>query len=156
MNVEFINPFITSTVNALSTMAFITPQRGTPKLKQKDEAIEADISAVIGLAGDANGWVAIGLDKSLAMKIAENMLGETKTYIDADVRDAVGEIVNMIAGGAKAEMSQKGFTFKIAIPTVVVGDNHQLSQMKNMAYMVIPFTADGGEFFISVCLESAK
>lgn len=154
MNVEFINPFITATVNALNTMVFITPQRGTPQMKKKEEPLEADISAVIGLAGEANGWVAIGLNKKVALKIAENMLGEPKAYIDADVRDAVGEIVNMIAGGAKAELSQKGFSFKIAIPTVVVGENHQLGQMKNTAYMVIPFTTDDGSFFISVCLET--
>ena len=135
-------------------MAFIVPQRGAPQVNQKNEGVGADISAVIGLADGANGWIAIGLSKKLALKLTENMLGETKTYIDADVRDAVGEIVNMIAGGAKAELSQKGYSFKIAIPTVVVGDNHQLGQMRNASYMMIPFTADDSKFYISVCIES--
>jgi chemotaxis protein CheX len=153
MNVEMINPFITSTVNALSTMAFIVPQRGQPAVKINEQAPNADISGVIGLSGDANGWVSIGLSRPLSLKIAENMLGEPKTYIDADVRDAVGEIVNMIAGGAKSELSQKGFSFKLAIPTVVVGDQHQIAQKKNIPYMLIPFNSAEGNFFICVCLH---
>jgi len=153
MNVEMINPFITSTVNALSTMAFIVPQRGQPGVKINEQAPASDISGVIGLSGDANGWVSFGLSRQLSLKVAENMLGEPKTYIDADVRDAVGEIVNMIAGGAKSELSQKGFSFKLAIPTVIVGDQHQIAQKKNIPYMHIPFTSAEGTFFICVCLH---
>ena len=154
MKVEFINPFIASTVNVLNTMAFITPQMGKPQIKNNEPAVECDISAVIGIADGASGWVAIGLSKSLALKLTANMLGEPKTYIDTDVKDAVGEIVNMIAGGAKAELAQKGYRFKIAIPTVVVGDSHQLGQMKNASYILIPFTADECDFHISVCIET--
>ena len=156
MNVEFINPFITATVNVMTTMAFLTPERGKPQLKSNEIQTGADISGVIGIADGANGWVAIGLSKQLALKLTENMLGVKKQYIDADVRDATGEIVNMIAGGAKAELAQKGYTFKIAIPTVVVGDNHELGQMKGCNYIVIPFVADGCEFFVSVCIEAEK
>jgi chemotaxis protein CheX len=154
MNVEFINPFIIATVNALTTMAFIAPKRGQPQIRKDEPPNGADISAVIGLTGETNGWVAICLQKSVALNIAGNMLGVQKSYIDADVRDAVGEIVNMIAGGAKAELAKKGFSFKIAIPTVVVGDNHQLGQSKNSVYLVIPFETEHGSFYVNVCLES--
>jgi len=154
MNVEFINPFIVSTVNALTTMAFITPKRGQPQIRKDEPPNSADISAVIGLTGETNGWVAICLQKSVALNVAANMLGVQKAYIDADVRDAVGEIVNMIAGGAKAELAKKGYTFKIAIPTVVVGDNHQLGQSKNCLYLLIPFETEHGSFFVNVCLET--
>lgn len=154
MNVEFINPFINATVNALSTMASVLPMRGTPYVKADDDSAHCDISAIIGLAGEANGWVAISFERATALTIASNMLAEAKQSIDSDVRDAVGEVVNMVAGGAKAEFAAKGFSFKIAIPTVVVGDNHILSQKKDVPCIAIPFTIEGsGCFTISVCLK---
>jgi len=156
MNVEYINPFINSTMNALTTMAFVTPVRGKPYLKSETDQTKVDISAIIGLAGEASGWVALAFPRAAAMKIASNMLGEQKLSLDSDVRDAVGEIVNMIAGGAKGDFSQKGLSFKIAIPTVVIGDSHILSQKKDVPCIVIPFTIDEGEFFIEVCLKAEK
>jgi chemotaxis protein CheX len=155
MNVDFINPFINATINALSTMAQITPKRGAPYIKT-DDASGGDISAVIGLTGEANGWCAVCFKKDAALKIVSNMLGETKTFMDADVRDAVGEIVNMIAGGAKGEFAQKNFSFKIAIPTVIVGDSHILSQKKDAPCIVVPFTIDESGFMITVCLAQDK
>lgn len=155
MNVEFINPFINATINALSTMASVMPKRGAPFVKAGDEA-GGDISAVIGLTGEANGWVAICFKKEAAIKIVSNMLGEKKTFIDADVRDAVGEIVNMIAGGAKGEFAQKNLTFKIAIPTVIIGESHILSQKKDAACIVVPFQIENSSFFIEVCLVQEK
>jgi len=155
MNVDFINPFINATINALSTMAQVAPKRGAPYIKASDEA-GGDISAVIGLTGEANGWCAVSFKKAAALKIVSNMLGEQKTFIDADVRDAVGEIVNMIAGGAKGEFAQKNFTFKIAIPTVIIGESHILSQKKDAPCIVVPFQIDESGFFIEVCLAQEK
>jgi chemotaxis protein CheX len=153
MNVEFINPFINATVNALSTMANVVPTRGTPYIKTED-GNGCDISAVIGLAGEANGWVAICFERNTALRIVSNMLGEAKSFIDADVRDAVGEVVNMVAGGAKGEFSAKGRSFKLAIPTVIVGENHILSQKKDVPCIEIPFKIEGcGSFYIAVCLK---
>ncbi len=156
MNVEYINPFINSTINALTTMCSLSPTRGKPYLKTDPDEAFADISAIIGLAGEANGWVAVSFPRGTALKVAANMLGEKKVSIDADVQDAVGEIVNMIAGGAKADFSQKNLSFKIAIPTVVVGPNHLLSQKRDVPCIVIPFTAEGETFYIEVCLKAEK
>lgn len=157
MNVEFINPFINATTNALNTMANSFPERGMPFVCQQDEDVEAmDISAVIGLTGDAEGWVAISFQKQVAIELASNMVGEKRIFIDANVRDAVGEIVNMIAGGAKGELSQKGFTFKLAIPTVIVGDHHMLSRVKEIPFIVVPFETEKGKFNITVCLKHNK
>ncbi|MCM8812361.1 MAG: chemotaxis protein CheX [Candidatus Omnitrophica bacterium] len=157
MNVDMINSFINATVNALTTMAMLTVTRGSPYIKTTDEnEFNRDISAIIGMAGDANGWVAFCLQRQLAVKIAANMLGEEKQEIDADVRDAVGEIVNMIAGGAKGELTQRGFSFKIALPTVVIGDNHELSRVKDFPYIVIPFATEEGNFTVEVCLKTNK
>ncbi|MCB1195237.1 chemotaxis protein CheX, partial [bacterium] len=58
MNVEYINPFIASTINALSVMAAVNPVLGKPYLRE-DNTIRSDISGSIGIAGEVVGSVAL-------------------------------------------------------------------------------------------------
>ncbi len=153
MNVEYLNPFITSTVNALSTMACLAPNRGTPYLRGNGEKIECDISGTIGVAGEASGSVTVSFTESVARKIVENMLGIEVDSINDDVKDAVGEIANMIAGGAKGELSQKGYSFKIALPVVCIGKDHYTEYPKDIPCLVIPFSVEEGPFYVEICLK---
>lgn len=154
MSLEFVNPFIEATVTTISTIASLTPKKCLPEVKEnKQFSIVGDVSAVLGLTGNAYGWVAISFPKSIALKIASRMLNEVKADIDADVQDAVGEIINVIAGTAKAELAQFGITFKIAIPTVIVGSGHTISQKRDVPRIAIPFEIDQERFMLELCLK---
>ena len=50
MNVEYVNPFLSSLVNVLSTMANTTIVPGQPRIK-KDEVARGDVSGLIGMIG---------------------------------------------------------------------------------------------------------
>ena len=153
-NVEYINPFIAATLQALEVMAQVRPKRGRPFLKT-DHVSKGDISGVIGLAGEAVGSVAITFSESLAKKIYSRMVGEEAGSLDENVRDAVGEIANMIAGGAKATLSQHGHSFKIAIPSIVVGKNHTIEHKGTGPCLVVPFELDSEIFWIEVSFQGA-
>jgi chemotaxis protein CheX len=156
MNVEVINPFIHSTVNFFETMVNISPRRGKPFISKDPSRAMTDVSGVIGITGDVDGWVAIRLSRDTALEITARMTGEEKKYIDSMVRDAIAEAVNIVAGSAKSEFSSKGQRFTIAIPTVVVGDDHSLSQARGTIYMIIPFESDIGSFSVDVCLTESR
>ncbi|MDX9703045.1 MAG: chemotaxis protein CheX [Candidatus Auribacterota bacterium] len=153
MNVEYLNPFIKSTVNALSTMACLEPSRGNPYLRKTGQKIECDISGTIGVAGEASGSVTVSFSESVARKIVENMLGIQVDSLNDDVKDAVGEIANMIAGGAKGELSEKGYSFKIALPVVCIGKDHYTEYPKDIPCVVIPFSVEEGAFYVEICLK---
>lgn len=153
MNVEYLNPFISSTLNALTTMACLDPQRGNPYLRQPGHKIECDISGTIGVAGEASGSVTVSFTESVAIKIVENMLGIEVDSLNDDVKDAVGEIANMIAGGAKGELSQKGYGFKIALPVVCIGKDHYTEYPKDVPCVVIPFKVEEGAFYVEIALK---
>ena len=53
MNVEFINPFLSSMLNVMSTMAQmeLTPEK--PRLK-KNEVAMGDVSGLIGMVSDTS------------------------------------------------------------------------------------------------------
>jgi len=108
MNVEFINPFLSSLINVLSTMAQTQLKPGKPRIKT-DEIACGDVSGLIGMVGpQTRGSFSITFDEGLALTIMERMLGERPDTIDEEVTDMVGEITNMVTGGAKNLLGEKG------------------------------------------------
>ena len=97
MNVKFINPFLEGTISVLKTMAFVEPRAGKPYLKM-DSLAKGDISGIIGLTGSATGSLAVSFSEAAILKIVSNMLGENIKSMDGNIKDAVGEITNMISG----------------------------------------------------------
>ncbi|PLX69209.1 MAG: chemotaxis protein CheX [Denitrovibrio sp.] len=155
MKAEYVNPFITSTSEVFKTMVGINPERGELYLKSSDK-LPYDISGIIGLAGQASGFVVISMSEKLAYNVLENFLGEVKTEMDEDVMDAIGEILNMIAGGAKQIFSKKGIRFKISIPNVVVGKNHRVGKQKNVQSIGMSFKVGDENFVIEVSLNEGS
>jgi chemotaxis protein CheX len=152
MNVKFINPFLEGTVSVLTTMAFIEPKPGKPYLKQ-DQVAVGDVSGIIGMTGAARGSLALSFSKNCILKIVSNMLGEEITEINGDIKDAVGELTNMVSGVARKKLEADGFNVIAAIPTVVSGTNHSIIHILNEPSIIIPFETDNGHFVVDVCLS---
>ncbi|MEW6488998.1 MAG: chemotaxis protein CheX [Thermodesulfobacteriota bacterium] len=155
MNVSFINPFIAATLQALEVMAAVRPERGKPFVKA-GIATQGDISGIIGLAGEAAGSVAVTFPAILAKRIYANMVGQEAPDLNEDVRDAVGELANMIAGGAKAVLAQEGYQFRIAIPSIIVGKGHTIEHRGKGPCLVVPFTLEGETFWLEVSLTQGS
>jgi chemotaxis protein CheX len=151
MNVKFINPFLEGTISVLKTMAFVEPRAGKPYLKM-DSIAKGDISGIIGLTGSATGSLAVSFSEEAILKIVSNMLGENIKTMDSDIKDAVGEITNMISGVARKNLEAEGFNIQAAIPTVVSGKNHSIAHVLGGPSLIIPFEIDDGTFVIDVCL----
>jgi chemotaxis protein CheX len=153
MNVDFVNPFISATVNVLETMAFIKTQPGKPEVK-KDRVSRGDVTGLCGLAGDQfSGSFAISFTEPAILAIVSSMFGEPIPALNDDIRDAVGEITNMISGGARRQLSEKGYKFNMAIPTVIVGRNHEVTHKTTGPAIILPFTIDAGDFYVEICLN---
>lgn len=153
MNVEFVNPFLASLVNVLTTMASTELKPGKPGLK-KDELARGDVSGLIGLVGpQTKGSFSVSFDEPLALEIMERMLGERPTKINEEVTDMVGEITNMVTGGAKKMLAEKGYDFDMATPMVVAGKNHTITHRSEGAKILMPFTSDFGAANIEICFD---
>ncbi len=153
MDVRFINPFLEGTVSVIKTMAFLDPIPGKPYLK-KDNLAKGDISGIIGLTGKVKGSLALSFSEACITKIVSNMLGEEITGLTSDVKDAVGEITNMISGAARKKLEAMGFVVTAAIPTVVAGKDHSVVHVLDSPSIIIPFEIQGcGAFVVDVCLK---
>jgi len=153
MNVEFVNPFLSAIMNVLSTMARMEIKAGKPTIK-KNEVACGDVTGIIGMASDqAKGTLAVTFTEQVILEITKRMLGEEVSSIDETVCDMVGEITNMVTGGAKSELSEKGYRFDMAIPSVIAGKDHIIRHKSKAPIVIVPFNTSAGDFFIEICFE---
>lgn len=153
MRAEFVNPFLASLLNVLKTMASLDLKPQKPRIK-KDEIARGDISGLIGMIGDkTRGSMSITFDENLALEIMQNMLGERPNGLNEEVNDMVGEITNMVTGGAKRILAESGFDFDMATPIVVSGKGHTIRHKCKGSIIIMPFNSEWGNAFIEICFE---
>jgi chemotaxis protein CheX len=84
------------------------------------------ISAVIGLAGAMSGTCVLRSGERTARRMASGLTGIDMTALDDTVKDAIGEICNMVAGAWKGKLPTLASGCMLSTPTVVTGTNYQL------------------------------
>lgn len=146
MRVEYINPFIASLKHVFQTMLDCETRRGELSLRTAGSPRHY-VSGVIGLSGRAVGTVVLSLSREVALKAASTMLMMEASEIDDDVLDAVGELTNVVAGAAKAQLEE--YKLQVSLPNVVTGKDHDVHFPSNVAPICVPFTTEWGD----LCLE---
>lgn len=149
MKAEHINPFVSAAADVFATMLDCKLTRGKISLNANFQP-EHDVSGVIGLSGGAVGTVVVSLSRNVAVTATEVLLGTRPETIDADVIDAVGELANMIAGRAKAELEP--LALSLALPTVITGTEHTVSFGSAAQAICIPFSCAWGDLSVEVGL----
>ena len=155
MKAEHINPFLKATVNVIQTMANTKVTPGKPEIKTGNLSW-GDISGIIGVAGkQLKGHMVISFENSCIIGIVHGMLGEEYKTISKEVVDAVGEITNMICGGAKKDLSELGYAFDLAIPLMIQGKNVEITQLSKGPVYSIPFNTDKGKFVVEANISES-
>jgi chemotaxis protein CheX len=154
---KYIQPFIDVSKNTFKEFVGAELEAGRPYFSQKDSPNEWDISGVIGLSGEARGAVVIGMKTALATRLTDMLTGTKHAGIDDEVVDAIGEIVNIIAGNAKKGL-EESFRLVISLPTIIQGPGHQIKWPGDQTRIIcIPFTIfENDVFTLSVAIESVK
>ncbi len=153
IKVEHVNPFISSTMETFTKMVGIEAKPGKLMLK-KDSKLNYDISGIIGLSGLVKGSVSMSFPEATAIAICNKFMSADYKDLHADILDAVGELVNIVAGNAKKGLTE--FNINISLPSVIVGPNHNIIEPKDAVSFVIPFTTTLGGFHVAVSLKPAQ
>ena len=107
------------------------------------------VTSMVGLAGAYSGLLSLHCPQRLAIRISACMLGAACSKVDADVRDAMGEMANMIGGDVKALFSPRGSGLSLSIPTVVYGSDYAIRSLSEADTLMLPFACAGDEFLLS-------
>lgn len=151
MDPTYIVPFIKSAKNVFETMFQMPLNCGAPALKEGSGG-SYDVSAIIGFTGEVEGAVVLSFPEAIARRIVTLFTGSDPATKE-DLSDAVGELVNMVAGGAKALFPNKKVS--ISCPSVVIGKGHIVHGKKDTVTVGIPASCDCGEFSIEIAVKSS-
>lgn len=112
------------------------------------------ISAVIGMAGALSGSMVFHSGSQAAVSIAERLSGTTPDGIDAMVRDAIGEVCNMVAGAWKGFDPALASGCLLSTPTVVAGSSYELFSQRAPLRLERSYRFDDCLFSITLFCES--
>ncbi len=146
-DVDYINPVITSTKNVFEMMLGASVSRTGLKLKTQVTP-EHEVSAVIGLTGLVQGTFVLSFGKEMSFSVLDQLVGIKTDEVNNEVCDAIGELANMIAGAAKAQLAQ--LELSLSIPNVVTGVGHVVHYPSDVVPICISFNSDLGPFTIEV------
>jgi chemotaxis protein CheX len=134
-----LNAFLTAARDTLSTMAMLEIEvEGYSTHADKIEKT-LDYSTVVGLTGEKDGVLVITLTAALAKQVVGAMLGMDESELDEneDILDGVGELGNMVAGGAKTALQDSPHHFDLALPTTIRGDEVVLQPKSGTPGLII-------------------
>jgi len=114
------------------------------------------VTAMIGFAGSYHGMISINTPQTLAQEFASLMLGMEISECDDDVRDALGEIANMIGGSFKHHFVKDGHEVRLSTPSVMSGDEYVMSTGSVPDTLTLTFDHGGKNFLVSVYLEAGE
>lgn len=149
---EHINPFIVSNMETFTKMVGCEAKPGKPMLK-KDSRLDYDLSGIIGLSGKILGSVSMSFPEATAIAVCNKFMEADFKDLHDDILDAVGELVNIVAGNAKKGLTE--FDIEISLPSVIMGHNHRIIEPKGALSFVVPFTTPYGGFHMAVSLKPA-
>lgn len=118
IDVNLLNPFIDATCECLDQMSGLKPKRERLYIK-KDALMFGDISGIIGMSNGITGSCIVSFTMPMAENIVASMLGEVVAGNEELVTDGIGEVANMVAGGAKRRFDGSEYSFDISTPTIL-------------------------------------
>lgn len=146
---RLVVPFVNSVRSVFQTMVKMETTVSRPQVKQ-DPGVTYDVSSIIGFSGDVVGTVVVSFQMSAAQKLVSAFAGAAIEPGTPDFADALGELANMIAGGAKKHL---GASAGITVPTVILGKGHQVARLSDVPCLVIPCTTEAGEFAVEINIK---
>ncbi|MGK5088891.1 chemotaxis protein CheX [Bdellovibrionota bacterium FG-2] len=154
VDVNFINPFIDSTLNVLKITANTKAEKKRVFLRPVQEPVRGDISALISITSDkCVGSMAVTFEEKCFLAVASGMLGETFTTITTEIEDVAGELCNQIFGGAKKVLNEQGYKIQPALPAVIAGKNHTIRHTVQGTCIAVEFSSTSGTFFVEAVIK---
>jgi chemotaxis protein CheX len=140
---------VTGTQDVFSTMLMVDlASQGIVENSTCD--IESNLTSMIGLGGGIRGLLAVHCPASVAKAITSEFLGMDVEELDDDVKDAIGEIANMVAGNLKVSYAKIDINIELAIPTSVIGESFHVGGINAARRITVPFKMADDIFWVEL------
>lgn len=150
MDILIINALLDSLMKIFNTMVGVMPVPGVPVPKQDNVSLGEVSGIMLMEAEKAKGSMAISFSQGAIARVANKMLGDKLQNIDDTARDLTGEMTNMLVGGAKSILAERGYVFDMSIPDVVAGKNHTIEHKYHGQTVILPFSLEQDKFYLEI------
>ena len=153
---DVLNPFELSMVETLRTMAMLDAELEEVYYTTTPFHF-GDMSGIMALAGEKKGVILISFFEDLAKEVIGAIMAiDPAELTEDDVHDGVAELLNMLAGGAKARLGDTEAHFLLSAPSVIIGTQHRVIQQKDMPCVVMVYRIEHSYFAIQLCLMALQ
>jgi chemotaxis protein CheX len=108
------------------TMFGVRCRRRTDRDTPGADQTEVSVTAVVGFGGILSGACVLRCEVPAACLIATCMTGMEFDNVDDTVKDAIGEICNMLAGTWKSKIPELAANCGLSVPAVITGSDYNL------------------------------
>lgn len=124
-------------------------------VQNAEPPLVADLTVMVGLSGSLRGVLSMHCSVESACQWASQMLGRDMLEFDQNVRDAVGEVCNMVAGCFKRKLPPGvDDNCLISTPTVISGTDYQLHSLSGGEHVELSLGFEGAPLWITLDLRS--
>lgn len=141
---RIVNPLIAAVNETFEMMLDCTAERKQLELRSASTQL-LDLSAVIGISGQAKGAVCLSFALETALAIVERFVGVEASRATPEVLDALGEVVNIVAGSTKSKINMG---LNMGLPNVVHGIDHKIDFPTNSHPIRLHFDSGLGPFVV--------
>ena len=119
-----------------------------PLVNLDDTTLE--FTAMVGLAGQLCGVVAMRSTAKSAVLMASKMLGIDPKEAGQQTWDAMGEVCNMVAGNFKNKLTGMGDKCMLSVPTVITGADYSFHSLADAGPLEVMFLFEGSPLLVSL------
>lgn len=134
----------------ISTVGMIAGAEPEETDVQESSDLFSGVMGTISFAGDTAWSLTVGLPRDTASAMTEVFAGFPVEYDSADMGDAVGEFVNVLAGDVATRLAGIGFDARMTLPTITRGEGMTMVMHHDQPRYAFWFEADQGPFWIKV------
>ena len=151
-----------TTIEVFSTMLMMDVKPEDSFVKD-EKNINTDLISSLHFFGEKYmGKIAIFSSGNVACNISNSMLGTEETMVNDEIKDGMGELVNMVAGGAKVKLLDTLGDIHLLTPWVIAGshltiasasdsDNDlSIDSQAQFSWVMTKFDFEKGSFLVGV------
>ena len=113
-----------------------------------------NLTSMVGLAGQLCGVLTFRCSSKSAALMACRMLGVDAEADGQAMRDAAGEVCNMVAGNFKNKISGLGDGCMLSVPTVITGGDYSLHSLSSDGVLRTTMVFEGEPVVLSLEIHS--
>ncbi|MEO8698020.1 MAG: chemotaxis protein CheX [Acidimicrobiales bacterium] len=130
-----------------ATLVDVPIQRGGGEGPRDDSTV----TGIVNIEGAWHGAVLVRCSLALASLVTAAMFQGDNAPTADEMRDALGELTNMVAGNVKALLPAPS---AISLPTVAFGKQYDISVVGTRTVVTVPFMSDSHALVVSVVQRS--